>query len=308
MALDFVGAVAIEALSGEVYDVVSKSMDTTAMHYKPFLVDLKVTIQCLQPRLIQQIEDHNVELDLKDDELQSLQRQMEEVRELVRNLPKARTWNRYIWCTKPCYPNQIVELDHSLRELLNRLKCQENRVDNEDSLLAKKTAVKLDELKKQQLERDVGVEIPPGNTVMEKHERIEGNGVQQAALAEAFEVLRLAVMLVQRSVIQAQDKTEMFKRILIYLEYTLANLKQFWTRLPNEQLKNLQIEMEKGIELVRSCSAVHSQNKRYEYADKLSRLDVYFQRLLYEPRKQYARETREGWDLIIKIEKKMKGC
>lgn len=100
----------------------------------------------------------------------------------------------------------------------------------------------------------------------------------------------------------------MFKRILIYLEYTLVNLKRFWTRLPNEQLKNLQIEMEKGIELVCSCSAVHSQNKRYEYADKLSRLDVYFQRLLYEPRKQYARETREGWDWIIKIEKKMKGC
>lgn len=66
--------------------------------------------------------------------------------------------------------------------------------------------------------------------------------------------------------------------------------------------------MEKGVELVRSCSAVHSQNKSYEYADKLSRLDVYFQRLLYEPRKQYAREIREGWDLIINIEKKMKGC
>lgn len=153
MALDFVGAAAIEALSGEVYDVVSKSMDTTALHYKPFLVDLKVTIQCVEPRLIQQMEGRNVELDLEDDELQSLQRQIQEVKELVRKLPKARTWNRYIWCTKPCYPNQIVELDPSLRELLNRLKCQENRADNEDSLLATKTAVMLDELKIQQLKR-----------------------------------------------------------------------------------------------------------------------------------------------------------
>lgn len=203
MALDLVGVAAIEALSREVYDVVSKSMGTTTMHCKPFLLDLKVTIQCLQPRLIQQIEDHNVELDLENDELQILQRQMEEVRELIRKLPKARTWNRYIWCTKPCYSNQIVELDHPLRESLNWLKCQENRADNEDSLLAKKTAVKLDELRKQQLERDLGVEFPPGDTVTDKHERIERNGVQQAALAEALQVLQLAVMLVQRSVIQA---------------------------------------------------------------------------------------------------------
>lgn len=46
----------------------------------------------------QKKEDDNVELDLEDDELQSLQRQMEEVRELVRKLPKAGTWN---WGTIP---------------------------------------------------------------------------------------------------------------------------------------------------------------------------------------------------------------
>lgn len=63
----------------------------------------------------------------------------------------------------------------------------------------------------------MGVEFPPGNTVTDKHERIERNGVQEAALPEALEVLRLAVMQAQRSVIQAQDKTEMFKRILIFI-------------------------------------------------------------------------------------------
>lgn len=93
MALDLVGAAAIEALSREVYHAVTKSTDTATMHYKALLEDLKLTTQCLRTRLIQKIEDHNVELDLEDDELQSLQRQMEEVRELVRKLPKAGTWN-----------------------------------------------------------------------------------------------------------------------------------------------------------------------------------------------------------------------
>ncbi|TQD72415.1 hypothetical protein C1H46_042055 [Malus baccata] len=69
MAVALVGGAAIGALFGVLYDVVKESMGRTVMQYKPLLEDLKFTLDCLRPRIIQEIGNHNVELGLPNDDI-----------------------------------------------------------------------------------------------------------------------------------------------------------------------------------------------------------------------------------------------
>ncbi|XP_048445128.1 uncharacterized protein LOC103949291 isoform X2 [Pyrus x bretschneideri] len=296
------------------------------MQYRPLLGDLKFTLDSLRPRIIQQIGDHNVQLGLPNDEIEGLQRQMEEGIELVRKLSHVGMWNCNIWCsccncTKPSYTDQLVELDRSLRILLEILKLQEARDVKEALLLARKIHDKQDELDKKmsdllivqqeagltaQHETTVG-ELSASNTQTMVQDRVEGNSVQGAALGAAFSVLFGAV-------IQVKDNTRMFKRVLGYLKSTLDSLKPLIEEvakcnrvlhLPKEELENFRIEMEKGVELVVKCSKVHrwASYKKYEYSNKLLGLDESLQRLLHILRVQLARDVRESLVSVSNMEK-----
>lgn len=78
MALALVGAAAIGAPFGALYDAVKESMGRTVLRYKSLLGDLNYTLESLQPRIVQQIGEHNVELGLPNDFIERLQGQMEE--------------------------------------------------------------------------------------------------------------------------------------------------------------------------------------------------------------------------------------
>ncbi|TQD96408.1 hypothetical protein C1H46_017903 [Malus baccata] len=329
MALALVGGAAVGALFGALYDMVKVAVGKTAMQYRPLLGDLKFTLDSLRPRIIQQIGDHNVELGLPNDEIESLQRQMEEGIELVRKLSNVGMWNCNIWCsccncTKPSYTDQLVELDRSLRILLEILRLQEARDVKEALLLARKIHDKQDELDKKmsdllKVQQEAGLtaqhettvgELSASNTQTMVQDRVEGNSVQGAALGAAFAVLFGAV-------IQVKDNTRMFKRVLGYLKSTLDSLKPLTEEvakcnrvlhLPKEELESFRIEMEKGIELVVKCSKVRlwASYRKYEYSNKPLGLDESLQRLLYILRMQLARDVRESLVSVSNMEKVIK--
>ncbi|CAN6578831.1 unnamed protein product [Malus baccata var. baccata] len=331
MAVALVGGAAIGALFGVLYDVVKESMGRTVMQYKPLLEDLKFTLDCLRPRIIQEIGDHNVALGLPNDDIERLQQQMEEGIKLVGRLSKLSMWNCYVLCScckcsKPSYTDRLIQLDRSLRALLEVLRLQEARDMKENLLLNRKIYEKQDELATRQSEilkiageilraqqEDKGVQELSGSSAQTVvQEQIGGSGVQQAAsrggaaLGAVFEVLFSAVQ-------QTKEKTRMFKRILGHLESTLDSIKPLIEEiaeynkvlhLTEEELESFRVEMENGVELVRKCSKVSlwARNKKYEYTNKLLGLDESLQRLKNILRVQLTRDARETLVSVTNIE------
>ncbi|KAB2632971.1 hypothetical protein D8674_029218 [Pyrus ussuriensis x Pyrus communis] len=322
MAVALVGGAAIGALFGVLYDVVKESMGRTVMQYKPLLEDLKFTLDCLRPRIIQEIGDHNVALGLPNDDIERLQQQMEEGIKLVGRLSKLSMWNCYVLCScckcsEPSYTDRLIQLDRSLRALLEVLRLQEARDMKENLLLNRKIYEKQDELATRQSEilkiageilraqqEDKGVqELSGSNAQTVVQEQIGGRG---AALGAVFEVLFSAVQ-------QTKEKTRMFKRILGHLESTLDSIKPLIEEiaeynkvlhLTEEELESFRVEMEKGVELVRKCSKVSlwASNKKYEYTNKLLGLDESLQRLINILRVQLARDARESLVSVANME------
>ncbi|ONI07557.1 hypothetical protein PRUPE_5G127600 [Prunus persica] len=146
------------------------------------------------------------------------------------------------------------------------------------------------------------------------HDRSEGNGVEGATLGTSFGVLFGAV-------IQVKDKTKMFKCILEYLESTIDSLKPFIEEmveynkvlhLSKEELGNFITLMEKGAQLIHKCSKIRkwASYKKYEYANKLLRLDESLQVMLNIFRVQLVRDVRESLVSLSNIEamiKRMEG-
>ncbi|XP_050152444.1 uncharacterized protein LOC126627065 isoform X1 [Malus sylvestris] len=333
MAVALVGGAAIGALFGVLYDVVKESMGRTVMQYKPLLEDLKFTLDCLRPRIIQEIGDHNVALGLPNDDIERLQQQMEEGIKLVGRLSKLSMWNCYVLCScckcsKPSYTDRLIQLDRSLRALLEVLRLQEARDMKENLLLNRKIYEKQDELATRQSEilkiageilrvqqEDKGVQELSGSSAQTVvQEQIGGSGVQQAAsinrggaaLGAVFEVLFSAVQ-------QTKEKTRMFKRILGHLESTLDSIKPLIEEiaqynkvlhLTEEELESFRVEMEMGVELVRKCSKVSlwASNKKYEYTNKLLGLDESLRRLINILRVQLARDATESLVSVTNIE------
>ncbi|KAM0981921.1 hypothetical protein EV2_015434 [Malus domestica] len=102
-------------------------MGKIVMQYKPLVEDLKFTLDCLLPRDIREIVEHNVELGLPKDEIERLQQQIEEGSKLVDKLSKLSMWNcnilcSFCECSKPSYTDRLLELNSSLRELFELLK------------------------------------------------------------------------------------------------------------------------------------------------------------------------------------------
>ncbi|PRQ47901.1 putative powdery mildew resistance protein, RPW8 [Rosa chinensis] len=128
---EFVGGAALGAAFGTLFDVVKEALEKSAM-FKPLLKTIKSTLDSLQP-LIQQIEMHNAELNLPNEEIESCKKQMEEGVELVRKLSKVSKWNY----RKPRYTDQLVQLDGSLKRMLDIMKVQEARDVKETLVLVR---------------------------------------------------------------------------------------------------------------------------------------------------------------------------
>ncbi|CAN6713312.1 unnamed protein product [Malus baccata var. baccata] len=259
---------------------------------------------------------------------------MEEGIKLVGRLSKLSMWNCYVLCScckcsKPSYTDRLIQLDRSLRALLEVLRLQEARDMKENLLLNRKIYEKQDELATRQSEilkiageilraqqEAKGVQELSGSSTQTVvvQEQIGGSGVQQAAsingggaaLAAVFEILFSAVL-------QTKEKTRMFKRILGHLESTLDSIKPLIKEiaeynkvlhLTEEELESLRVEMEKGLELVRKCSKISlwASNKKYEYINKLLGLDESLQRLINILRVQLARDARESLVSVTNID------
>ncbi|TQE01992.1 hypothetical protein C1H46_012426 [Malus baccata] len=129
--------------------ILNKQAMSKSSTFKSLLGDLKSTLDSLVPRDIQQIEEHNVELGLPNDEIESLKMQMEEGVKLVVKLSNFRMWN---YCCLYDYTDQIVELDRALKRLLQKLKMQEARDVKEVLLLSRQNRNKLDEVNRRLLD------------------------------------------------------------------------------------------------------------------------------------------------------------
>lgn len=118
-------------------------------HFKSLLADLKSTLESLQPIIIQQIGEHNTELGLPNEEIEDLQRQMEDGVKLVQKFSEFRMWN---YCCVGDYTDQLIELDRALRKLLEMLRLQEARDVKETLLLSRQNREKLDEVNRRLIE------------------------------------------------------------------------------------------------------------------------------------------------------------
>ncbi|KAM1046603.1 hypothetical protein PS2_025838 [Malus domestica] len=259
MALESIGG----TLFTQLYDGVKQAMSKSG-RFKTLLGDLKSTLDSLEPRDIQQIGEHNVELGLPNEEIESLQMQMEDGVKLVGKLSNFRIWN---YCCLDDYAQQIVELDRALKRLLIKLQMQEARDVKEVWVLSRQNREKLDEVNRrlldirkllQQRAGDVVVELVSISITETVPDQAQGNVSEQgAALQATFAVLCDVVM-------EVKDKNTAFKPLIENLMSTLDSLRPLMEDIleyrklldRQDECKNFRIQMEKGVELVHKCSKV----------------------------------------------------
>ncbi|PRQ47736.1 putative transferase, protein kinase RLK-Pelle-RLCK-VIIa-2 family [Rosa chinensis] len=134
---EFLGGAALGAAFGLLFDVVKEAIDKSTT-FNSLLKNIKSTLDFLKP-VIEKIAEQNMELGLPEEEIRYLTQQMEEGVELVRRSSKVCKWN----CMKYHYTDQLVELDGSLRRLLDVLKVQGVRDVKETLVLVRKNGDQL---------------------------------------------------------------------------------------------------------------------------------------------------------------------
>ncbi|XP_062002491.1 cysteine-rich receptor-like protein kinase 21 [Rosa rugosa] len=317
MALDLVGG----SLFTLLYDGVKQAMVKTTQ-FKSLLADLKSTLDSLQPRIIEQIGEHNTELGLPNEEIEDLKRQMEEGVKLVGKFSELRVWN---YCCVGDYTDQLIELDRALRRLLEMLRLQEARDVKETLLLSRQNRDKLDEVNRrlieiqkllvqQQQQQAGGVTeaTDSGNNTEVVPEPIQGNGIQVAEL-DGGDALEAVFGMLFDAILEVEDKAVMFKTPLGDLKSTLDSLKPLIEEIaqrnkvlvrPKEELEKFKKQMEKGVVLIPKCSKVHpwASCKKSTYTETLIELDKFLQRQLYILKMQVARDVRNTLVSIRNIE------
>lgn len=315
ITLNFLGGAPFQLL----YDGVRIAIGRTSK-FRTLLLNLESTLECLQPRIIQQIRDHNEELNLPNDVIQDLQVKMDDGVELVAKLSRLSMWNCRIWgdccnCIKPSYADQLAALDRSLRRLLEILKLEQMRNVTELLLLARRTSDKQDDLERRQLEilkslQETGDILRSQQEILQ---RIERNGAASSAPAHPAPALGVAFRVLFDVVIQVKVKNMMYKRLLEDFKSTLDCLKPLIEEivesnrlfhLSKEQQENFKMQMEKGVELVHKVRMETSYRKK-EYTKKLVGLDEYLQRLFIELKGQVARNVKETLVLVSNLEKEI---
>ncbi|KAM5576432.1 putative serine/threonine-protein kinase CST [Rosa sericea] len=129
---EFVGGAALGAAFGLLFDVVKKAVDKPST-FRSLFENIKFSLKFLKP-MIEKIGEHNVELGLPDEEIKYIIREMEEGVKLVQKSSKISKWN----CMKFYYTDQLIELDGSLKRLLDILIVQGLRDGKETLILARK--------------------------------------------------------------------------------------------------------------------------------------------------------------------------
>ncbi|XP_068328053.1 uncharacterized protein [Pyrus communis] len=318
MALEFIGGTLFTLL----YDGVKQAMSKSST-FKSLLGDLKSTLDSLVPRDIQQIEEHNVELGLPNDEIESLKLQMEEGVKLVVKLSNFRMWN---YCCLYDYADQIVELDRALKRLLQKLKMQEARDVKEVLLLSRQNRDKLDEVNRRLLdiqkllqqragEGGSGLEnlVSGSSTETAPPEQTQGNGGEQVTSFDGGASLEAVFLALFDAVIGAKDKTVMFKPLFENLISTLESLKPLTEEVTKhkkildraeKRLEDFRIHMENGVELIDKCAKDHlwACCKQYKYTDRLLRLDESLQILLNILKVLVARDVKQTFASVQHIE------
>lgn len=229
---NFLGGVPFQLLYDGVRIAIGKSSK-----FKTVLQNLESTLDCLQPRIIQQIRDRNVELNIPTEIIEDVQVKMGEGIELVAKLLRLSMWNIRVWgnccnCIKPDYSDQLDQLDRSLRRLLEILKLEQMRNVMELLDVARRTFDKLDEVQRGQSDILKALQEIPGEILRAQQDiiqRIEGNGVQQVANAPPppAHALGIAFRMLFEAVMQAKVKNVKYERLLGEFKHTVECLKPF---------------------------------------------------------------------------------
>lgn len=296
-----------EELHKLLLDGVKEAIGRSTGKFTSLLEDLKFTLVSLQPRIIQQIAEHDVEMYLPNEEIQHIQRQMEEGVKLIAKLSSVSMWNYH--CMKRSYSDQLAELYRSLRRVLYILKVQEEKDMNELLLVARKICDRQNVLER----RLCGVqqEQIEGYGAGVEHVDTGGGGGGGGGAGRALEHVycRLLEVLVLEVDVQMNGKRR-FNPVLANLKSTVSSFQPLMEEimnynnllhLPKEELENLRKKLEKGIKLVDKCSKV-PQGARYEYSDELLGLDVYLGRLLCMMRKQVEKDIKETLVSVCNLE------
>ncbi|XP_004301900.1 PREDICTED: uncharacterized protein LOC101291734 [Fragaria vesca subsp. vesca] len=323
MTLNFLGGAPFQLL----YDGVKLAMNNTSK-FKTHLRSLKFTLDCLQPQIIEQIRLQNLQLNIPVQEIQELQRKIDEGIVLVGRLSSINTSNIRVWgsccnCLMVSYADQLDELDESLRRLLEILRLQSLAQVNQIGILARTARDRQDELGRRQLEI-LSNQRHIMDTLMKQQqiiERIEKNSVAASTGkgAPPVQVLRLGAVFqaLFDAVVQVKGKNSKFKRLLEDFKFTLDCLKPLVQEIvecnkvlhfPKEEiLEDFIVYLEKGVELVYKCSksSLWNRFKRYEYINSLFELDESLQRLFNILRLQIETDVKEALVSVSKLEKEI---
>ena len=136
---ELVGGAVLGAAFGVLFDVVKKAVDKPTT-FKSLLENIKFSLEFLKP-VIENISKHNEELILQDEEIEHLITEMKQGVKLVQKSSKVSKWN----CMKFYYTDQLIELDGSLKRLLDILLVQGVRDGKETLILARKHQEQLTE-------------------------------------------------------------------------------------------------------------------------------------------------------------------
>ncbi|KAL6181738.1 hypothetical protein ACLB2K_048387 [Fragaria x ananassa] len=322
MALNFVGGIPFQIL----YDGVKLGI-RKSRKFRIQLINLQITLDGLQPFIIQGIEDNNVRLHLPTETIRGLRTQMEEGKELVDMVLKLSMWNIRIWgncynCIGPDLAEKLSELDGSLRALIARLEMEAKKnitklmileTANKDRLdrLDKKVELLLDghqrmiDLMREQNEA-IGRTVW-SNSVQQVASSSGGGGATPApALGVVFQQLFDIAMEVNVKNMMFRRVIERFKPTLHCLQPLIEEIAKYnrILHLPKEEVKNLIKQLKNGAELVRKCSKIRKRAnyKKNEYITKILSLNNSLQRLIIRLKVQVEKSVKETSDSADKIE------
>ncbi|KAL6219946.1 hypothetical protein ACLB2K_007704 [Fragaria x ananassa] len=108
------------AVLGSACESFLKSIGKCCMFDYPVLESVKSTVENLK-EMIPKMEDHNMKLGDRQDEVKELKEEMERGTRLLDELPD---FNKLSWFMPGSYNDQLVELDASLKSLVKKLRLQ----------------------------------------------------------------------------------------------------------------------------------------------------------------------------------------
>lgn len=311
MAVATIGAASLGPVFEELCDQVTQSMEKNRK-LKTLLGFFRSTLNTLKERIIQPVQEGRQIFPDQEDMMESVVVELQTASKLIGKFSKLRTWH-YLWLDD--YTEELLELDRYFRGLMESTWVREFRVVRQQNRdvhhMIEEMLQRMFDAYNKALESEM---VPPQTeSVPEEQPSPEGEeGVEQAALL-VFRTLFDAVR-------EAEDKDKaprMFRYLLSDIENTLYSLQPFVEEMaehnkvlerPKEELRNLKVQMEKGIEMVRMSAGVGKKwegytKKKYECINGLLGLNQCLQRQVCILRWQMAKNATKALDLVRKMER-----